>query len=243
MLVAARVQRCKKVLIVGAPRLRAQPEDRSPRTPRRLDLRRSRAVPRPRPRGFPTSENGAVAASRQLPSESRHAMSDDPAAVQFPHGTNQKHLRFGAKQVRLEHPNATLVANDGDLHGLKCLLLLPFQNKPLRESPGKGQDENCCAQYEAIHSSDRGSFILRVALQVRSQQRRLTSSDNNKLASVGRLLDACPQSKANNAFALGGAAMRETEGQVKIAAPRENFGTVRTTKRPITWSMTGKAAP
>ena len=37
--------------------------------------------------------------------------------------------------------------------------------------------------------------------------------------------------------------MRETEGLTKIREPREIFGTARITKRPITWSMTGKADP
>jgi two-component system phosphate regulon sensor histidine kinase PhoR len=44
-------------------------------------------------------------------------------------------------------------------------------------------------------------------------------------------------------FHLEERAMRETEGLVKIAEPREIFGTALTTKRPITWSMTAKAAP
>jgi signal transduction histidine kinase len=37
--------------------------------------------------------------------------------------------------------------------------------------------------------------------------------------------------------------MRDTDGLVKIAESRAIFGTARTTKRPITWSMTAKAAP
>jgi two-component system, OmpR family, phosphate regulon sensor histidine kinase PhoR len=37
--------------------------------------------------------------------------------------------------------------------------------------------------------------------------------------------------------------MRDTDGLVKIAEPRATFGTARTTKRPIAWSMTAKAAP
>jgi two-component system phosphate regulon sensor histidine kinase PhoR len=49
--------------------------------------------------------------------------------------------------------------------------------------------------------------------------------------------------EGNNAIPLEERAMRETEGLVKIAEPREIFGTAPTAKRPITWSMTAEAAP
>src|SRR5260370_42156182 len=38
-------------------------------------------------------------------------------------------------------------------------------------------------------------------------------------------------------------AMRETEGLVKETESSGTFGTARLAKRPITWSMTAKAAP
>jgi hypothetical protein len=66
----------------------------------------------------------------------RHAMTDEPVAVACPRDTNQKHLRFGAKQIRLERSNTTLAVSDGTLDRLKRLLLT-FRDKPLREESGK----------------------------------------------------------------------------------------------------------
>jgi hypothetical protein len=172
ILVAVRVQRCKKVLIVGIHRGARCPRIECLKLFGELILTvRGLASCRVRARGLPTSENGAVAEGNSHPradcfKAKRHVMSDEAAAVAFPRGTNQKHLRFGAKQVRLERSNATLVVSDGTLHRLKHLLLPTFQDKPLHEIPGKRQDENCYARYEAIHPNYGGSFTLCVALQV-----------------------------------------------------------------------------
>jgi len=175
-------------------------------------------------------------------------MTDEPVAVACPRDTNQKHLRFGAKQIRLERSNTTLAVSDGTLDRLKRLLLT-FRDKPLRESPGKRQDENCCARYEAIHSNDGGPSLHALPCKCTGcpakaiSARRLTSSDNNKLACVGRFLDARPQSEGNNAIPLDGCAMRETNGLVKIPESGEVFDTAQITKTPITWSITAKVAP